>query len=254
MIENWSSGPALQNTIAQTHTDAVIVQPVIAEHQAALESMLKAPEFRLVLIENKHALFVRAESDKSDESRAATDRALHDLSPGYSAGWLLSRNADVAAIRRELVQLRPEPNAAAYVAWVDALLALRPLARAEGRGGFTTPVTRNEQAAVTFALERLRPLRAVLEDVPSLSAYHALAAILACELDEAERVLKEVREEDSSRESTFASQELALRRGERDAVKKFITAARAVPEAANDPWLAGLERALSQANPCSAHR
>jgi hypothetical protein len=252
MIANWSTGASLQKTIAATRTDAVIVQPVIAEHQAALESMLQAPDFRLVVIENKHALFVRAQGKDDAETRAATDHALHELSPGYSAGWLLARTADVGAIRRELAQLRTEPNARAYVAWVDAILALRPLARAEGRGGFTPPVTRSEQAGVTFALERLRPLRAKLEDVPSVSAYHALAAILACELDEAEKVLSNVRDEDTSRETTFAGQELALRRGDSAGVKAFIAAARAVPEAANDPWLANLERAIRSANPCGA--
>jgi hypothetical protein len=250
MFKNWSSDASLQKTIADTRTDAVIVQPLIAEHQAALASMLKAPDFRLVVIENKHALFVRAQGKDDADTRAATDSALHELEPGYSATWLLARAADVGAIRRELVQLRSEPNAAAYVAWVDAILALRPLARADGRGGFTPPVTRSEHAGVDFALERLRPLRARLEDVPSLSAYHALAALLACKLDEAEDVLDDVRDEDTSRETTFAAQELALRRGDVDEVKAFIAAARAVPEAANDPWLAGLERASKQPSAC----
>jgi hypothetical protein len=250
MIRNWSTGPSLQRTIEATHTDAVIVQPILTEHQAALASMLKSTEFRLVMIENKHALFVRAASENPDQARAAADDGLQVLSPGYSAPWLLSGTADVGAIRQELVALRAEPNARAYVAWVDALLALRPLARAEGRAGFAPPVTRSERAGADFALEHLRPLRAVLEDVPSLSAYHALAATLACELDEAESVLARIRDEDSSRESTFAIQELALRRGDRDSVRAFVNAARALPEAADDVWLAALQRQVDQPNPC----
>jgi hypothetical protein len=252
MAKAWSTEPTLQKIIAATRTDAVIVQPVIAEHQAALASMLKARDFRLVMIENKQALFVRAQSDNPAETRAAADAGFHELSPGYVASWLLARTTDVAAIRRELAGLRAEPNAGAYVAWVDALLALRPLARAEGRAGFAPPLTTSEHAGVRFALERLRPLRAIVEDVPSLSAYRALAATLACELDEAEAVLRDVREEDSSRESIFARQELALRRGDRHSVKTVLEAARALPEAANDPWLAALERALDQPNSCAA--
>ena len=228
------------------------MQPVIAEHQAALDSMLKSSDFRLVMIENKHALFVRAASDKPSETRSVADSEIHELSPGYVAAWLLARTTDVAAIRRELIGLRAEPNARAYVAWVDALLALRPLARAEGRAGFAPPVTVSEQAGVRFALERLRPLRAMVEDVPSLSAYRARAAILACELAEAETVLRDIRGEDSSRESIFAAQELALRRGDRQSVRAVIEAARARPEAANDPWLAALERALNQPSSCGA--
>jgi hypothetical protein len=250
MIANWSNGPDLQRTIEATRTDAVIVQPNLAEHQAALESMLKSKDFRLVMIENKHALFVRAETEKPEETRAAADAGLHELTPGYSAPWLLSRASDVNAIRRELAGLRSDPNTHAYVAWVEALLALRPLARAEGRAGFAPPVTRSEHAGADFALERLRPLRALLEDVPSLSAYHSLAAALACRLDEAQSVLDGIREEDSSRESTFAAQELALRRGERESVRAFIDAARAVPEAADDVWVAALSRQLGQPNPC----
>lgn len=252
MIAAWSSGPSLQATIEATRTDAVIVQPTLAEHQAALASMLKAQDFRLVMIENKHALFVRAASELPDETRAAADDGLHELVPGYAAPWLLSRTTDVNAIRSELAGLRAEPNARAYVAWVEALLALRPLARAGGRAGFAPPVTRSEHAGADFALERLRPLRALLEDVPSLSAYHALAAALACQLDEAEAVLTGIRAEDSSRESTFAQQELALRRGDRDSVRRFVEAARAIPEAASDVWLAAITRMLAQPNPCPA--
>jgi hypothetical protein len=244
MIRNWSTGPSLQHTIAATRTDAVIVQPNLTQHQAALASMLNAKDFQLVMIENKHALFVRKAGENAEEE------GFHELEPGYSAAWLLARTTDVNAIRRELVSLRAEPSAQAYTAWVDALLALRPLARAEGRAGFAPPLTRSEHAGAELALERLRPLRALLEDVPSLSAYHALAAALACRLDEAERVLNGIRNEDSSRESTFAAQELALRRGDRDSVRAFIDAARAVPEAADDVWLAALSRLLSQANPC----
>jgi hypothetical protein len=245
MIRAWSSGPALQEVITSSRTDAVIVQPALAEHQAALASMSSAPDFRMVMIENKHALFVKA--GPSDGPAA-----LHALSPGYSSGWLLADRADLGAIDRELSRLRTEPNARAYVAWVDALRALRPLAREEGRAGFAPPRDAMERDAAERALERLRPLRAVLEDVPSVSAYHALAAVLACKLDEAERVLHEIRDEDASRESTFAAQELALRRAELDSVRAFLSAAGALPEAKGDVWLAALKRELDAPSLCPA--
>ncbi|HKP56218.1 MAG TPA: hypothetical protein VJV78_05850 [Polyangiales bacterium] len=234
MFRAWLDGASLQRTIAQTHTDVVIVQPALAEHQTALRSMLAARDFQLVLLENKHALFVKD----------TTLPGIRALVPGYDAQWLLAASADVPAIRGELARLRVEPNAGLYVAWIDALLALRPLARAEGRAGFAPPSSRSELAMARRALELLRPLRAVLEDVPSLSAYRALAAVLACELGEAERVLDDVRDEDASRETVFARQELHLRRGQLAEVRAFIDKARAVPEAAGDAWLASLTAAL----------
>jgi hypothetical protein len=240
MIRAWSSAGSLQRTIAQTRTDTVIVQPVLAEHQAALASMLAAKNFRMMLIENKHALFVSGSALPG----------LRALVPGYAAEWLLASQTDVPAIQRELARLRPEANAAIYVAWVDALLALRPLARANGRAGFTPPSAASEQVAVQRALELLRPLRSVLEEVPSISAYHALAALLACELTEAERVLDGVREEDISREFVFARQELRLRRGQLDEVRAFIESTRGIPDAAGDPWLAALEAGLATPPSC----
>lgn len=239
-MTGWANPSALRQLIARSGTNAVIVQPLVTEHQAALDTMLHAPEFALTVIENKHVLFAKRGSTRT----GAEGAEFQALQPGYTAPWLLAPNADLAAIRSELAKLRGEPNVRAYVAWVDALLALRPLARSAGEAGFKAPETPTERAAVRGALAKLRPLREVLDEVPILTAYHALTAVLACELDEADGVLDAIREEDRSRETVLAAQELAVRRGERDEVRAFLAQARAMPEAKGDVWLAALEAAL----------
>jgi hypothetical protein len=48
-----------------------------------------------------------------------------------------------------------------------------------------------------------------------------------------------------SRETLLLTQELALRRGRVGEVQQFLDAARALPQAQDDPWLAALEAELA---------
>jgi hypothetical protein len=80
--------------------------------------------------------------------------------------------------------------------------------------------------------------------VPIVHAYHALVCAALCDLDGAERALREARWEGDSRETLLGAQELALRRGDRDEVAQFLARAEQMPGAVDDPWLHALRDGL----------
>jgi hypothetical protein len=89
-----------------------------------------------------------------------------------------------------------------------------------------------------------------LEAIPVVLVHHALAAVLACRLDEASSVLARVDEDTESRETLLTRQELLLRKGRLDQVREFLAQARALPDCASDGWIAAISAALSAPPMC----
>jgi hypothetical protein len=244
----WGSARALRELLDSTGTDVVVAQPMVSEQQPALRALLGYEDFRLVMIEDRHCVFAKRSERRS---QLLASRALHWLRPGYAADWLLAANADPVAITRELDRLGQHPNVQAYRAWVLGMLAARPLARAEGRAGLAAPRSPEQQASVVRALALVRAADATLDGVPSVSAYHALLATAACQLDEARAVLTRAAADGNARELALGAEELALRDGHAAQVRAFLTQARALPAAVGDAWLAALQTALESAPPCA---
>jgi hypothetical protein len=244
----WSSGALMRQLIDDTRTDVVIIQPMVTEQQPALRALLGFHDFRLMAIEDRHCVFARELPARIQLMR---ERALTTLMPGYGADWVLAEPVDLDRVGRELKLLPAHPNVDAYRSWVSALVALKPLARAGGRAGIAPPRTAAERRLIAGALVRLRAADRELEIVPTVAVYHGLTAVAACELDEAHAAFERAAETERVREITFGEQELALRAGRPDDVREFVRAARALPEAANDPWLAALEAALDHPARCS---
>jgi hypothetical protein len=237
----FGAAPRLRELIDSSRTDAVILQPLVREQQPALLAMLARSDFWLVAIEAQHCLFIR---DDVRRHQLLAPLALRVLRPGYDAAWLLASKLDATAVARELSELPPHRNVDAYRDWVLGLLELRPLARAEGRAGFSAPRDRADLARLSRALPRLRATDRALAIVPSVQAYYALAAVSACRLDDATDVIERARAEGETRELLFARQELALRRGQLQAVRTFLNQAKALPGAAADPFIQALEAEL----------
>ena len=243
----WGSAPELRELIDTTGTDVVIAQPLVAEQQPALRGLLGFSDFRLVMIEAQHCVFARVAGPHAPAIERA---ALRALQPGYAPDWILT--GDPSAIRRELDVLERHPNVAAYRSWVAGLLAAGPLVRDAGRAGLAPAVTAQQMAAALAALRELRRADTLLNDVPSIMAYHALAAIAACQLAEAREVLARAEAQGVARELLFGRQELALRSGNVSSVRAFLTQARALPGAAGDVWIDALEAALQSLPICTA--
>ncbi|HET8935914.1 MAG TPA: hypothetical protein VFN67_20845, partial [Polyangiales bacterium] len=237
----WANGAELRRLIDISATDVVVLQPAIAEQQIALHTLLEASDFRLVLIEAEHCVFAR---DTPERAPMLEKKRLRVLQPGYEPGWLLSSTTDVSGARAELARLPAHPNVAAYRDWIEAMLALRPYARAGAQAGFGTPETPAQMDALRSALQQLRSCDEALPHVQTVTVYRALAALALCQLDEAEDAFARALETGSVREIGFGEQELALRRGDRDQVARFVDRTRQLPEARDDAWLAALANQL----------
>lgn len=244
----WGSGARMRELLDSTRTDVVIAQPMIAEQQPALRALLGFDDFRLVAIEAQHCVFARRTPERAMLLQTS---ALSTLMPGYDADWVLSQPVDLGQIARELAKLPDHPNVAAYRNWVRALVALKPLARAGGRAGLVAPRTAAERRIIRGALQFLRASDAELQIVPTVAVYHGLTALAACELDEAHEAFARAAQVGRVREITFGEQELALREGELERVQVFMNEVSAIPEAANDPWVAALAHDLGAPPSCA---
>jgi hypothetical protein len=230
------------------------VNVVIAGHAAAGEQSLSAyvaprPGWSLVMIEDLHATFVR--DDVLDPKGAGLYPPLRALQPSYALGWILNADAvQQSRMREELAHLAQAEGTSAYRAWVLGALTLAPLKRGRGGDGFRWPrnvdewkLYREGYSQITRAAEQVR-------NVPVVAALHAALAATFCDFHTAETSLAQAMADGPSREPLLASQELALRRGQVDDVRRVVEAARALPQGQRDPWLAELQAGLTQPPTC----
>jgi hypothetical protein len=230
------------------------VNAVIAGHAAAGEQHLAAflaprKNWSLVMIEDLHALYVR--DDLLDPSGAGIYAPLRALQPSYMLGWILDADlVQQSRMREELERLSRVEGTSGYRAWVLGALTLAPLRRGSGSDGFRWPrnvdewvIYREGYSLITRAAEHAR-------EVPVVAALHASLAAAFCDFHSAETSLANALADGASREPLLASQELALRRGRVDDVRRVVEAARALPQGQRDPWLAELAAGLERPPIC----
>ncbi len=251
IVRAFREPPVLRETLARFDVDTAVVQHAFAGQQAMLQTLRGLEGWSLVMIEDRHAVFVREGEGEAGTARGAP--ALTALVPGYQSGFVLDPGADTAALRRELARLSVRPNTGAYTAWVNALLELRPLARAGGRAGLREPETAAERRAAASALGSLGLLSEQVADVPSIAIVRAMAAVALCRLPEARRALGQATREGGSREALLLDREIALRQGQQAAVRDFLQRARSLEAAKDDPWLDALDAMLRSPPRCSPH-
>ncbi|HEX5656944.1 MAG TPA: hypothetical protein VFX59_07100 [Polyangiales bacterium] len=237
-----------------TLTRELDVNVVIASHAGAGEHQLSsfiAPRtgWSLVMIEDLHATYVR--DDLLDAKGAGLFPPLRALQPSYALGWILDADlVQQSRMREELTRLAQVEGTSAYRAWVLGALTLAPLKRGHGSDGFRWPrnvgewqLYRDGYSQITRAAEQVR-------DVPVVASLHAALAATFCDFRSAETSLGKALADGPSREPLLASQELALRRGRVDEVRRVVEAARALPQGQRDPWLAELHAGLMQPPTC----
>ena len=109
-----------------------------------------------------------------------------DLPGGYDPGAILGADdRTIVAIREDLANLGPGPDARAFASFVRAMLQLRPLAREAGWAGYRAPRDEGELARAELAWRELDATRARIGRVPVVAAQAMLVATLVCRLDEA---------------------------------------------------------------------
>ncbi len=252
VIRAFDSPSLLKQVLDRFAVDTVVARHVYQRHRVLLETLAGMPTWRLAMIEDRYATFVRAGVDSASPpgTRPRAAQSLVTLRPSYEPGFVLDDRADTQSIGRELKALCSYPNTVAYCSWVEGLLSLRPLAREQARAGIRMPETAAERTAVRNALTKLRKASRQVTDVPTISAYRAMAAIAACELKEGAQAIREAAREEDSRETLFLSQELALRQGELKGVRAFLRGADALDEARHDPWLKAISHMLDSPPRC----
>lgn len=242
---------------SKPHFDSVVresaINTVIFSHAAVEERELgnftRSAGFALVLLEDLHALYVRDGALTAEGLRSFPP--LRALEPTYELGWLLAADAPrVKAMHEELARLSPLPGTSAYRGWVEGVLTLAPLRRGRPGDGFRWPVNANEWATYEKALPLLQRAGDALGFIPIVSAVYAEVATVLCQFERAERALAKATSEEASREPLLVAQELALRRGQVEQVRRVIEQARALPEGKDDPWLAELARGVDDPPSC----
>jgi hypothetical protein len=238
----YASPDHLSALLQQYRVDTVVVRHTFKPQHLLLQSMQSRPDWVLVFVEDRYAVFVRRDLVLRG---GAQPRAI-GLLPGYEPEWLLSADAVTErAILAELDRLPAYQNTQGYRGWVRGVLGLKPLRRDGGDSGLRAPVSASETAKLREVARWLARAARGGEGVPVVSAYHALVAAALCDLDTAERALGDARWEGDSRETLLGAQEIALRRGRKAEVRDFLRRAKAMPRARTDAWLAALRKELA---------
>lgn len=243
----FGSDAELGALLERYRVDTVVVRHTFAPQRRLFQNMHRRTDWLLAAIEDRYSLFVRADVPLRNRARP---RAV-GLEPGYEPEWLLGvDDARARAITAELARLPAHENTHGYEGWVRAVLALRPLLRNGRDNGLLPAANDGERAALERAQRWLARAAKGAEGVPIVHAYHALVAAARCDLDAAQHALEQARWEGESRETLLGAQEIALRRGQVEAVRDFLQRAAAMPGAEADPWLAVLREGLRSSPRC----
>jgi hypothetical protein len=226
--------------------DTVLAKHALNGEQALTRRLRTDPRWALLLIEDRHALYVRRD--------VANQHGLHSLDalePSYDLSWLLAAEpARAQAIRQELVALANVEGTAGYRAFVEAVLLLAPLKRGGAADGFRWPRNEHDWNVYRRVFPLLARSQAAVESVPVVNALYVSIAAALCRFDVAQQALARAFEMEVSREPLLAQQELALRQGHVAEVRKVIEPARALPQGRTDPWLAELAQGVAHPPRC----
>lgn len=229
--------------------DVVIASHTVIGEQQVRSYVARDPAWSLVMIEDLHATYVR--TGALDEAGAAAFPRLQQLQPDYDMGWILSAATEHNdALSQELARLRREPGTSGYLGWVEGILALAPLRRGGASDGFRWPRDERDWALYRRAQPSIAEAALHVADVPVVMALHAALSAVFCDFATATRAAERALGDRPSREPLLAAQEIKLRQGDTDEVRQVVTAARALPEGARDPWLAELASGLERAPAC----
>jgi hypothetical protein len=240
-------GPEMMRRISQSFADpdlfarqvseydlnTVVIDHTRSDHIAATEYLSRREDWALAFIEDGHSLFVRAD-------------ALHGLAPfrilaaGYRAGGILDASFSDSALGAEIGRIGTQANTASIHAWHEGLALLRPLARDGDRAGTRMHRDPDERALARAAYERLGIPASSYPGFSSIELYRAMAALSACDVDEARVALGRALYGGQTRETSLLGLELGLRAGdaaERSRAMAHLEQLRANHQSRNDPWV-----------------
>jgi len=240
-------GPEMMQRISRSFADAdlfaqqvseyelntVVIDHTRSDHIAATEYLSGREDWALAFIEDGHSLFIRRD-------------ASHELEPfrilgaGYRAGRILDASFSDSALGAEVGRIGTQANTASIHAWHEGLALLRPLARAGDRAGTRMHRDPDERALARAAYERLGIPASSYPGFTSIELYRAMAALSACDIEEARIALGRARYGGQTRETSLLGLELGLRAGdaaERSKAMAHLVQLQAHPQSRSDPWV-----------------
>ena len=238
-VTNSFSDPiAFQDLLARYDVNAVVVDHTRAGQAAAVEYLRRSPQWLLGQVQDRQSLYVRQDASGSLQP-------LQVVGPGYHPGRLLEPSTSDAEIQREVLWVGHHQNSTAIEGWIGGLRLLRPLARDGDRAGIRRHQTDDERQAARRAYAALTRAAQVYPGFTSIELYRGMAALSACDLDEARDALARAAYSGETRETALASLELVLRGGDEsqrsDAIAE-VERLLARPRAEDDPWLLALRQ------------
>ncbi|MEM8607706.1 MAG: hypothetical protein AAGF92_11400 [Myxococcota bacterium] len=233
VTDAFSNPAALQRLLDEYDANAVVLEHVSPRQLRALGHLSRSPDWVLAQVQDRQSLFVRADAASSFEP-------LQIIGPGYTPGRLLDTDVRLEDIDRELDWVGTHQNSRAIQSWVRGLRELRPLVRGGGRAGIRRYETEAEQSAARRSFEELAAASETYPGFTTIEVYRGLAALAACDLDQARTSLARAAYSGETRETALASFELVLRSSDESKRKEALAAIDGLLErddAQGDPWL-----------------
>lgn len=217
--------------LAEFDVNTVVVDHTRADHTPAIQVLNSTPGWHLVFLEDGHSLYVR-------EDAAPSLEPLQIIGAGYRTGRLLEPDVSEAEVEAEISALETGSKDGAMVGWLRGLQTLRPMARDGNRAGIRKATDANEKERARKAYALLTQASDVYPGFTSIELCRAMAALSACDIEEARMALGRGRFARETRDTTLVGLEVALRAGDdaerREAIEELE---RLRSERPDDPWL-----------------
>lgn len=236
-VTNSFSDPlAFQDLLARYNVNAVVVDHTRAGQAPAVEYLRRSPKWLLGQVQDRQSLYVRTDA-------LGSLQPLEVVGPGYHPGRLLETSTSEADIESEVRWVGHHQSSTAIEGWIEGLRLLRPLARDGDRAGIRRYQTDDERQAARRAFAALTRAAEVYPGFTSIELYRGMAALGACDLDEARDALARAAYSGETRGTALASIELILRGGDENQRSAAIAQVEILLVSArghDDPWLAAI--------------
>jgi len=236
VTNSFSDPSAFQDLLAHYDVNAVVVDHTRAGQAAAVEYLRRSPEWSLGQVQDRQSLYVRKDASESLQP-------LQVVGPGYHPGLLLEPSTSDVEIERDVRLVGHHQSSTAIEGWIEGLRLLRPLARDGDRAGIRRYQTDDERQAARRAYAALTRAAEVYPGFTSIELYRGMAALSACDLDEARDALARAAYSGETRGTALASLELVLRGGDesqRSAAIAQVESLLTRPRGRDDPWLVAI--------------
>jgi hypothetical protein len=236
VTNSFADPVAFAEQLAEFEINTVVVDHTRGDHIPATDFLSESPTWKLAFVEDKHSLFVR-------EDAAPALAPLRIVGPGYRTGRLLEPIYSEAEVEEELSRLDAHPRGGPMHGWLRGLQNLRPLARDGDRAGIRKSADPSEQARARDAYALLTEAANAYPGFTSIELCRAMAALSACDIDDAREALDRARLAGETRGTALLALEVSLRADEnadRKAGVEHLERLRAQPETQNDPWVTAI--------------